>query len=120
MTIPLWDVKNNCIRKPNIDELSEATYTLIQLLGIGEVTTYGDLAKLLDVSPRLIGRILGKNKDLVIIPCHRVIMKNFKTGGYSIGIEFKRKLLELEGSLDSDGFVKRENYRSLYDFLTDP
>jgi len=63
LTIPLWDVKNSCIRKPSIDELSEATYTLIQLLGMGEVTTYGDLARLLDVSPRLIGGILGKRRN---------------------------------------------------------
>jgi len=120
LTIPLWDIKNNCIRRPYIDELSEAIYTLIQLLSVGEITSYGDLAKLLDISPRLVGRILGKNKDLVIIPCHRVVMKNLKLGGYSIGIEFKKKLLRLEGSLDEEDRVKRENYRILYDFLMDP
>ena len=120
MTIPLWDIRDNCVRKPDIKDLSEATYALIQLLSIGEVTSYGDLAGLLDVSPRLIGRILGMNKKLVIIPCHRVVMKNLKLGGYSIGLEFKKKLLRLEGSLDDEGFIKRDNYKSLYDFLMDP
>jgi len=56
----------------------------------------------------------------VIIPCHRVVMKNLKLGGYSIGIEFKKKLLRLEDSLDEEDRVKRDNYRSLYDFLMDP
>lgn len=120
MTIPLWDVRDNCIRRPSIQELSEAVYALIQLLDIGEVTSYSDLARLLSISPRLVGRILGENSDLVVVPCHRVVMKNLNLGGYSIGVEFKKKLLRIEGSLDSKNSIRRSCYKSLYDLLMDP
>ncbi len=73
-------------------------YTLLNLIPIGKVTTYGSLAKVLNVHPRVIGRILAKNRELVKIPCHRVVKSNGELGGYSGGsVKFKAKLLMLEG-----------------------
>ncbi len=118
-SIPVYDLEKNVLRKPTIDDLAEAVYALIQLLDIGEVTSYGDLAGVLGVSPRLIGRILGLNKEVIAIPCHRVVSSRGGLGGYSLGIEFKRKLLQLEGSLEN-GRVKPSTYRSLYSYLMDP
>jgi len=34
-----------------------------------------------------------------VIPCHRVVAANGGLGGFTGGLEWKRKLLRLEGSL---------------------
>ena len=83
-----------CGKYENIKEL---TYIILQLIPVGKVTTYKALAKVFNTSPRVIGRIMKENKDLIVIPCHRVIKSNGDLGGYSLGVHFKRKLLSLEG-----------------------
>lgn len=75
----------------------EILKTLLQMIPAGKVTTYGSLAKLLNTSPRAVGLMLSKNKDLVVVPCHRVVMGDRSLGGYSLGKDFKKKLLLLEG-----------------------
>ncbi len=66
---------------------------------IGFTVTYGVLASLTGTSPRAIGRFMAMNKDLVIVPCHRVVSSR-GLGGFTLGTEFKRRLLELEGALN--------------------
>ncbi len=63
----------------------------------GEPTTYGQLAARLGRpgAARAVGQALGKNPFPLIIPCHRVVgSKNI--GGYSSGINLKRRLLLIE------------------------
>ena len=48
---------------------------------------------------RAVGGALKRNPLAIIIPCHRVIGSNGKLTGFDGGIELKRKLLELEGSI---------------------
>jgi methylated-DNA-[protein]-cysteine S-methyltransferase len=69
-----------------------------QLLRIpfGEVRTYGELAKSLNSAPRAIGQALGANPLPILIPCHRIVAAH-GLGGFSCGIEWKKKLLDLEG-----------------------
>jgi len=71
-----------------------------ELLAIpfGEVHTYADLAKALDSAPRAVGQALGANPLPVLFPCHRVVASH-GLGGFSCGIEWKKKLLELEGAI---------------------
>ncbi|OGL42280.1 MAG: hypothetical protein A3C43_07300 [Candidatus Schekmanbacteria bacterium RIFCSPHIGHO2_02_FULL_38_11] len=45
---------------------------------------------------RAVGNAVGKNPIPVIIPCHRVIREDRSLGGFSSGIEIKKKLLRLE------------------------
>ena len=40
---------------------------------------------------------MARNRDLVVVPCHRVVCSNGKVGGYANGIDQKIKLLEREG-----------------------
>ncbi len=47
---------------------------------------------------RAVGQALGRNPLPVIIPCHRVLASDGGPGGYSGGIEMKKRLLEMEGS----------------------
>ena len=47
---------------------------------------------------RAIGSACNKNPIMIIIPCHRVISKNGKLGGFVYGNSVKQKLLEIENS----------------------
>jgi AraC family transcriptional regulator of adaptative response/methylated-DNA-[protein]-cysteine methyltransferase len=66
----------------------------------GRVRSYGRIAKTLK-SPhaaRAVGQACGKNPVPLVIPCHRVIASDGSLGGFSAGLEVKRKLLALEGA----------------------
>lgn len=64
----------------------------------GKTKYYSDIANDLSSSPRAIGNACGSNKCLLFIPCHRVISKMKKNGGYSSfgGIIHKNILLKRE------------------------
>lgn len=65
----------------------------------GKVVCYQDIARKLGDKNlvRAIGGANGKNRIPVIIPCHRVIAKDGTIGGYSGGLDRKRKFLNREG-----------------------
>ena len=66
----------------------------------GHTKYYSDIAKLLKSSPRAVGNACGSNKCLILIPCHRVISKDIKNGGFSSfgGIVHKDRLIKHEVS----------------------
>ncbi len=65
----------------------------------GSLRSYQDIALRLGDKNlvRAVGGANGKNHIPIIIPCHRVISKDGGLGGYSGGLERKRKLLKIEG-----------------------
>lgn len=72
----------------------------MQKIPPGQVKTYGQIAKILNSSPRAVGTACGANPLPILIPCHRVTAQN-GLGGYSggDGIDTKTSLLRLEGYL---------------------
>ncbi|MGI5163588.1 methylated-DNA--[protein]-cysteine S-methyltransferase [Spirillospora sp. CA-253888] len=76
--------------------------TLYGTVGYGRVVTYGELGDRSGarVPAQAIGQVMGSNPIPLIVPCHRVVASN-GLGGYSggSGVEVKRWLLTLEGSL---------------------
>lgn len=69
-------------------------YQLLAQIPFGKVTTYKIIADLIGVkSYRYIGRIIGQNSNLIIIPCHRVVLSSGGLGGFNLGLEAKRELL---------------------------
>ena len=38
----------------------------------------------------------------ITVPCHRVVRSNGDLGGYGLGVERKRKMLEMEGALEAE------------------
>ena len=66
----------------------------------GKTKSYGEIAKILNTSPRYVGNVCGQNKHLLIIPCHRVIRKDGDLGGFSGlgGLILKKRLLSLENN----------------------
>jgi methylated-DNA-[protein]-cysteine S-methyltransferase len=66
----------------------------------GEVVTYGELSALAGRrrAARAAGTFCAENRFSLFVPCHRVVSAN-GIGGYgSLGVEYKRRLLQLEGA----------------------
>ncbi len=64
----------------------------------GKSLSYQDIARKIGNpnAARAIGNSNRKNPIVIIYPCHRVIQKNGKIGGYIAGNTAKKYLLELE------------------------
>ena len=64
----------------------------------GELLTYLDIAKKIDnqKAVRAVANAIGANKIAYLVPCHRVIRKDDKLGGYKWGIPRKKAILEFE------------------------
>lgn len=66
----------------------------------GEVTTYGDLARMIDQpgASRAVGSAVGANRVSWLIPCHRVIRTTGRIGGYRWGPHRKCMMLLTESN----------------------
>ena len=80
-------------------KIEEKIYRKLLEVPLGNVTTYGDLAKAINLKngQRIVGRIMKKNQFPVIVPCHRVVKSDGTIGGYAYGIERKKYMLSKEG-----------------------
>ncbi len=80
-------------------ELGRALGEALRRVPRGEVVSYGELAALAGRprAPRAAGTFCAHNRLPVFVPCHRVVSAN-GIGGYgSLGVDYKRRLLALEG-----------------------
>jgi methylated-DNA-[protein]-cysteine S-methyltransferase len=84
----------------NFTEFEQQVYKALIDIPYGEVRTYKDIAIAINhpKAYRAVGSANHKNPIPIIIPCHRVVACNSKLGGYAYGLEFKKRLLELENS----------------------
>lgn len=74
-------------------------WSILKDIPYGTTISYSQLAtKLGDVKKtRAVANAVGKNPLLILIPCHRVIAKNRKLGGFRAGLAMKKELLDVEG-----------------------
>jgi len=65
----------------------------------GEVVTYGELAALAGRpgAARAAGTFCARNKLGVFVPCHRVVAAGGIGSFGDLGVDYKRRMLELEG-----------------------
>jgi methylated-DNA-[protein]-cysteine S-methyltransferase len=65
----------------------------------GEVVTYGELAALAGApgAARAAGSFCARNRLGLFVPCHRVVSAGGLGSYGSYGVEYKRRLLEVEG-----------------------
>jgi methylated-DNA-[protein]-cysteine S-methyltransferase len=70
----------------------------LEQIPFGNVLTYGELAELIGNprSARAVGNACGSNPFPLIIPCHRVLSRGNRLGGFSSPLEIKRQLLDFE------------------------
>jgi methylated-DNA-[protein]-cysteine S-methyltransferase len=66
----------------------------------GETVTYGELAALAGRpnAPRAAGTFCAHNRFGLVVPCHRVVAAHGLGSYGSLGLEYKRRLLALEGA----------------------
>lgn len=80
-------------------KIFEKVYDIVAKIPRGKVLTYGDVAKALNINPRVVGYAMHANKDGELVPCHRVVFKDGSlTSGFAFGgKDIQRKLLLNEG-----------------------
>lgn len=76
----------------------------------GKTESYEGLARRLGMplAQRAVGHANGLNRIAIVIPCHRVVNKNGKLGGYGGGLWRKTRLLELEKASATTRAQRRE------------
>jgi len=75
-----------------------AVACVLRAIPYGEVVTYGELAALAGHpnAQRAVGTFCARNRFSLVVPCHRVVGAD-GIGSYgSLGVGYKRRLLELE------------------------
>lgn len=91
----------------NNSSFNERCYELLKLVPEGKVTTYSEIAKALNTKAwRAVGSAMAKNKNLIVIPCHRVVRSDGTIGQYASGSDEKAQLLLNEGVAVSNGKVQ--------------
>ena len=80
-------------------EFQRSALAAMRGIPYGETASYGEVAALAGYvnAQRAVGTVCAGNRFGLIVPCHRVVAAE-SLGSYgSLGVEYKRRLLELEG-----------------------
>lgn len=75
-------------------------YERLLLIPYGSVVTYGEVATEIGEEPRkarAVGRAIGANPIVIVVPCHRVVAADGRLTGFGGGTSRKAALLRLEG-----------------------
>lgn len=94
--------------KTNAKNFNDACYELLKKIPKGKVTTYREMARALNNSKasRAVGNAMAQNKQLIKIPCHRVIRSDGDIGSYALGKAKKSELLIKEGVAIQNGKIE--------------
>ncbi len=81
-------------------EFQLRVWSALRTIPFGSTVTYSEVAEMIGrpLAVRAVANACARNPLPLIIPCHRVVRKNGELGGYGLGIDRKKKLLEQEGS----------------------
>ena len=79
-------------------EFQRRVWETMRTIACGRTLTYGEIAKRIGKpkAVRAVGGACGANPVPVFVPCHRVLAANQRLGGFSGGLDWKRRLLERE------------------------
>lgn len=79
-------------------DFDKKVWLALKEIPYGETKTYKWLAEKTGNSNayRAVGQALSRNPIPIVFPCHRIIESDGSIGGYSSGINIKRRLLEIE------------------------
>jgi methylated-DNA-[protein]-cysteine S-methyltransferase len=95
-------------------QFERAVWEAARRIPCGEVRSYGDIAREIGApgGARAVGVALGRNPAPIIVPCHRVLAADGKSGGFSApgGITTKFRMLEIERA-------RRPNEPALFESL---
>lgn len=90
--------KFNIKLNPKGSEFQKRVWMELLKIPCGETKSYSEIATNISnpKAQRAVGSACNKNPIMIIIPCHRVISKKGKLGGFVYGNSIKHKLLEVE------------------------
>jgi methylated-DNA-[protein]-cysteine S-methyltransferase len=96
------DLTGIAIDNEAIPAFNRKVYAIARAIPPGQTMTYGEIAERLGdkTLARAVGQAMGENPTPIVMPCHRVLAANGKTGGFSApgGIVTKLRLLSIEGA----------------------
>jgi len=104
-------MKTDTMKNITTTPFQERVYAICRKIPRGKTMTYGEIAKILESSPRAVGQALKRNPYAPIVPCHRVIHTDGRIGGYN-GIKDSKKkikLLKQEGVRIIDGAIVKND-----------
>ena len=80
-------------------EFQRAVWRAVAEIPYGRVSTYKEIAARVGRprAYRAVGNAVGRNRLMIVVPCHRVVRADGRIGGFGGGVEVKRYLLRLEG-----------------------
>ncbi len=76
----------------------QAVWRALCRIAPGATQSYGDIARSVGApgAARAVGQACGANPIPLLVPCHRVLAAGGKLGGFSGGLDWKRRLLAHE------------------------
>jgi methylated-DNA-[protein]-cysteine S-methyltransferase len=77
------------------DTVYSRIYRAVQQVPFGSTSTYGEIARIVGTSPRVVGQAMARNPVPLVVPCHRIVAAD-GIGGFSSPVEIKEALLSME------------------------
>jgi methylated-DNA-[protein]-cysteine S-methyltransferase len=100
------DLSDVTVDLDGVADFNRRVYAVARKIAPGATATYGELAAALGDrgAARAVGRALGENPIPIIVPCHRVLAADGKTGGFSAsgGVGTKMRMLSIERARTSE------------------
>ncbi len=94
------DLTRIALDMADVPEFHSAVYGVARTIPPGETLTYGEVAARLGDpgAARAVGQALGQNPFAIVVPCHRVLAANGRSGGFSAagGVATKLRILSIE------------------------
>ena len=83
----------------------QAVWKELLRIPYGATRSYEDVARAVgrSAAQRAVGTANGQNRVAIVIPCHRVVNKDGRLGGYGGGLWRKQFLLDLERGVKETG-----------------
>jgi methylated-DNA-[protein]-cysteine S-methyltransferase len=95
-------LKEIAVDMSRVAEFERLVYSAAREIPPGATFTYGEIARRIGHpgAAREVGAALARNPFAIVVPCHRVVAANGKTGGFSAGggVATKLRLLAIESA----------------------
>ena len=96
------DMSDIVLDMTGVPAFHQRVYALARRMAPGKTMTYGEMARSLGDpgAARAVGQALGHNPFAPVVPCHRILAADGRSGGFSAdgGARTKLRLLEIEGA----------------------
>lgn len=100
-----FDLRGIRLDEHHVSAFERRVYQAAREIPVGQTVTYGELARRIGspAAARAVGRALGRNPFVIIVPCHRILAAGGRPGGFSAhgGLVMKRRLLSIEAAITS-------------------